>query len=525
MIPSPMGRSPADASPSANVRGRRVDRSPVPSKMCGPGQGRAVSIAIAMVLLVACSAKEAPSVRGVSKASSPKPGVLRRTVKVARTLPGSGRRVDPPASRRSSEPWPAFPKSSAKARELLRSHRRRETVPNLLRALDAPRIASLVSSRVGVGRVFAGWSAIIAYLQRRATAAAAAKRPFFFLVGTYHDARGQINAFRRLVGPLGVHGGAGATRPLTVVVEQFDATGSWRGVTPSLQRGDDALLSRYQRDGGFLPLRAILSRQAQANYTAWKYRYLPSILDVVVMARASGQGMVSCDMPRPLQDWARSIAGEQLLLRLRELHCWLALSHQRVSDTAVAMLWGQDHIGPEGFARLVPKNAEVIALYLFGRRPTASGLEASLGRRFALTHPLLMPLSSSGVRAASYSQLLLLLPGRALGARWEQARDETRKTRPSSTLSLPLSREARRLIVSSTVAGRFLLHGRRVALKAEGRVTISLRAIPQGEAFVFRDGRGHLLVGSLELLRQGETLTLEFDPPHRVVRAIVIPRR
>ncbi len=167
--------------------------------------------------------------------------------------------------------------------------------------------------------------------------AAAKGRDGYLLWGTHHDSAGQLEAFRRLVGPLGIGG-------LTVVaLENFDARGGWKGIDAKIQVGDSELLARWLEKGESRDLQRIREKHERKSYALWKYGNLSALMDIAVAARATGLPVTGCDMPITLQQRTRE-ASESAMMRLRELHCALAVERhlaRRGAPRRVAMLWGR----------------------------------------------------------------------------------------------------------------------------------------------------------------------------------------
>lgn len=467
------------------------------------GLHRLLALLIAATIAVACSKESEPA---------------KTEARAAETTRGETTKAPAAATKTAkTTPWPRWPKTTAETTALLQSHTGRARGKDHVNGLDAQGLLAKIVAAQQQRQLIAGWTAIGSALHALAPGPRETS-PTYYLFGTFHDAGGQVAAFRRLVGPGGF--GDRSTVPLEIVAEQLDATGQWRDVPPATQGGDDTLLTAYRRDGSASSYAALWARQRKLDYTAWKYRYLHDVLGLIVDARASGRRLHPCDMPRALQARARKIVIGDGLLRLRELHCLMALHHRLQSQgqepRRVAMLWGQDHVGPHGVQRLLPPRARAIAIYLFGHRPGPHGLEGMLARRLALTHPLLVPLDGlplDGVPASSkrtYRQLALLLPGPRLAARWNQTRD------PGST-DAKQGRTPLRVLLEQ--AGELLLPGRKHALKAQRPLWV---AAPEPPTFILRTkgAKGLLIAGSLALLGEGQ-LELEVDVQRRRVEALL----
>jgi hypothetical protein len=367
---------------------------------------------------------------------------------------------------------------------------------------------ALLRERHEQGRVIGGWQQIVDRLQQRIDDAARKGRSSFLLWGTYHDSKGQVEAFRRLVGPMGL-------RDLTAVVaEQLVADGRWAKVGFEEQAGDSASLRRYLKTGSADAWRSLLAQQHRANYTAWKYRYLHAVMDLAVTARASGLLLSGCDMSQDLQQRALVIGLEQRV-RLRELHCMLALRERlaragRVTPHRVAMLWGQDHVTVKGVRRFLPPSALALSLYLVGHRPGPHGVGFVLATTLRSTDPLLIPVDDEG------QHLLLLLPSGRLGAQLVQARDPLKRP-------LPKERQGA-LQINSSLPGTLRLSGvEPLTLAAERSRTIRL---PGRHTFLFETSDGErLLAGALEVPAKGATELTLLPEQNAVQLTYHVPRR
>lgn len=405
--------------------------------------------------------------------------------------PGQGSR--PPDARADAAPkvvravWRELPATAEPAAALVRERTRRSTKPALLPD-KAEQVIGLVARRAREGRLWVGWPHLVQRLQSEISAAGGA----YLLFGTYHDAGGQMEAFRRLIGPTGL-------RDLSLAaLEQLPADGRWQGVPLEAQRGLSAAVGRYLRGGQREDLQQVAREQRRHNYTGWKYGYLSTMLDLLVTARAQDLDLVGCDMPRALQRRLGSAATQ--LDRLRELHCLHtvddALSRVK-TPRRVAMAWGQAHLASEGLARFLPPAIRVVAVHAHGHRPGPAGLERELHQRLLLADPVLVELDDDA--SSDTARYLLLLDGPELGVRVHRARD--RLDRPPPPGQRP------RLRVSADRAGQLSLGGKSVALEPWKEAVLALAPGPGTYLFV---GAGQTLVGSLELPDDGAlSLTLE----------------
>jgi hypothetical protein len=389
-------------------------------------------------------------------------------------------------------PWPALPRTRVGAELLIhaRSERAAKTEPKL----DPAALLSLLEDPST--RWVAGEPAVRRWLVERLGRARLEGRDAFLLWGTFHDSRLQVDAFRRLIGP------GGLPDLDAVVVEQFDADGRWEGLPRSAQAGDGCLLRGFLERGETAAWDALAARQTREDYTAWKYGYLSSVMDLLTAARAAGTPLLGCDMPRTLQSLAAGLGSE--LYRLRELHCLLALEAElgaRTRGRRIAMLWGQDHVKPHGIRRFLRKEGLVLSAFLLGGRPGSLTPEAGLARRLAINDPVLVPLDGSE------EQIALLLPGRDLGGEVDRARD---------WLEAPAASQEQALLrVRSTARGLLRVGDRTLSVGPRER---SL-TLPAGEHRYLLSAGQRRIVGAIELAGGGGA-TLRFEPEQR--RTVVV---
>ncbi|MFZ5786444.1 MAG: hypothetical protein ACOY3Y_08375, partial [Acidobacteriota bacterium] len=386
--------------------------------------------------------------------------------------------------------WPALPRTRGGIELLVRARSRRPLAP--APATDPDAILARLDAREV--RWLAGEGPVRRALEARLARASRTGRDAYLLFGTFHDSALQVESFRRLIGPGGIRGLD------AIVVEQFDADGGWDGLPTEAQTGDGPLLARYLARGEPEAYAALAARQERDDYTAWKYGYLPSVMDLVASARAAGTPLLGCDMPRALQLLVANTGSE--LYRLRELHCLFALEEElgarRTAGRGlqVAMLWGQDHVKPHGVRRFLPRDALVLSCYLLGGRPGSLTPEAQLARRLVLNDPVLLPLDREEREVA------ILLPGADLGGEVDRARD---------WLDLPATPGGRATVrAHSTEPG--LLRVGALTLKV-GAAEASI-ALPAGEhAYLFSAGPRRI-AGAVQL-RPGESAVFSFEPARR----------
>lgn len=396
-----------------------------PLKACTIRIVTALAVCAVGSSLVACSSGE-PAPRPDPPAESPTPT---------------------PAAQQS--PWPTLPADDATADALIAEHRRRPASPDIEITVD--RIVERILATMQDGSIVVGWSALRRWVADRARAPNT-----WILWGTFHDSRGQVDAFRRLFGPTGSGG-------LSLAVEQLKADGRWEGVDRDWQRGDTSAISSYLAEGDQRAWETLRRSQHEHNYTAWKYDYEDAILDILVAGRAGGQQVLPCDMApallerltsseEPSGETAEELS-EDRILRLRELHCLLSLRTTLPSPTPpVAMLWGQAHVGSDGFRRFLAPDADVISIRVFGQRVSDVGIESGLAERLAITDPVLIPMEG-------HDELVLLLPDARLGTRMDRRLDPMEEPAPPG--------DRHRIIARSLQPGRLHAEGQIVELRDE----------------------------------------------------------
>ncbi|MEP7122039.1 MAG: hypothetical protein ABJE95_14060 [Byssovorax sp.] len=389
-----------------------------------------------------------------------------------------------PAPGSTSPAWPELPRTPEAADALIRACTARPLTgggadttssEGLLRAID-DRPAALVAGAPGV----------VAWIQGFLDRAAAAGHDSAVLFGTYHDSGGQIEAFRRLIGPLGLRG-------LThVAVEQLRADGAWRGVPADAQRGDDAAIGAWLARGDRGALSALAQRHAASDYAAWKFGYEASVLDLLVTARAAAVPLAGCDLPSSAQALLTGLP-ELARLRLRELHCLLSLGAAK-GPRRMALLWGQAHVRREGLRRFLPPETAALSVYAIGYREGEWTTEATLGGRLALTDPLLIPLDPEGTEVA------VLYPDGPLAANVDRVRAEASTGTPGLRVH----------VVGAT--GTLHIGDRAFPVGPD----VQEIAVPAGEqAYVLAVDEVRF-AGALHL-PPGGGLDLTFDPAHRAV--------
>jgi len=283
--------------------------------------------------------------------------------------------------------WPALPASDDEARRLVESSTRKPPRDRFAE-LDEARITSRIERAIAKGDLVVGWTAIDAWITQRMRTPYMVGRTAYLLAGTFHDSPRQLDAFRRIAGP------ASGVAWTGIVVEHFRATGRWPNVDASDQRGDDDLLTAYANAPTPDAAHAAFARLAEAHrthdYSAWKLGHLDAAMDLVAGARAGGTRLASCDMPEGVQ----KRLGAASALRLRELHCALALEDAVAPDPPphrIAMVWGMEHVEPEGVRRFLSADADVLVLRFAGGRPAPEALDDLIAKTLLLLEPVLVP--------------------------------------------------------------------------------------------------------------------------------------
>jgi hypothetical protein len=365
---------------------------------------------------------------------------------------------------------PALPTTTAAAEALVAAETRRPIVA--ARELDAARVVRAADEHPEA--IVAGEAAIARWIEG---ALGPADRDAFVLFGGWHDAPGQIDAFRHLVGP-------GGARGLTLVaVELLRADGAWSGAPAEAQRGDGADLSAFLATGDRDAFARLAASHREADYVAWKLGFEPVALDLLTTARATGVPLRGCDMPAALQERSGLPPGE-LRHRLREIHCARSLPP---APRHVAMLWGDAHVAPEGLPRFLPAAAKVLVVHLVGRRLEPGALEVALAKELLVAEPALVPLDAD--------EAALVLPDATLGAVVDRA---LTTAEPGIALEPGLR-------VTSPFKASVSVAGRRAEVSASG----TSLAVPPGDHAYLLAGAGPRVVGALRIA-----------PGHRVELAL-----
>lgn len=374
-------------------------------------------------------------------------------------------------------PWPDLPHDGVALDALVKKRSLRKI--GVQRPLDVERIIDALRDGTEQGELVSGWPAIVRTLDDTLGEAARRGRGAYLLVGSFHDAPGQVDAFRRLIGPGGM---AGTT---IAALEQLHADGSWGTVQTSEQAGDDAIVARFVEHGDVDAFATLQERQRQHDYTAWKYGYVERVTDLLTAARAAGRKLVGCDMPSALQSRVRVELGERGQ-RLRDLHCALALERARRGRPPphrFALFLGDAHLLPESLPRFLAPDMRVVRVHLIGERTADAGLDVDLAAKLAIMEPLLVPIAAE--------RFLLVLPDARLSARVDRARSDE---------SVPQTEQHR--IVLEGFDGEAWIGKKRMALA--GRMNVD---VEPGEIDFLLPHGSRLLAGTA-LIAQGGSLSL-----------------
>jgi|GEM_PF-2058032 len=318
--------------------------------------------------------------------------------------------------------WSRFPTSSKTLKQLLEAQENPQKPRYQAPSLRPYSLQRLLTRRP-LSELHVGQQAITNWLLSKKRLYASSTH--YILWGVYHDAGSQITAFQRMARAIQHRA------EVLIATELFPADGFWRGPPSSLQSGSDqALLSYFlakdhsQRAKGWRQL----EQQAKThNYTAWKYRYLKTIMDLLPEAKAHQIPFWGCDMPSQLQKRFKHFG--PLMVRLRELHCMQAIRQRYYcspNNQKIMMLWGMEHVKPSGIRRFISSESSVTSIYVIGDRPSPYAPEARLAKRMVLNAPVLVPIDPT--------QAVLFLPGRHLKGEVERVQSTT--SLDPSTLSI-----------------------------------------------------------------------------------------
>ena len=318
--------------------------------------------------------------------------------------------------------WPVLPRTAKDVGAVVRERANRPAAPRLVPTFEEVR-AGLGAADVAVGEDLIARS-LDAWLT-------ADDKPAYVLFGAYHDAPAHLDAFRSITTRM--------SHLWAVALEPLRTSGAWEGAPRP--ESDDADLAMFFASGDAGALARLTWRQSESDYAAWKFGYVPTVLDVVVAARGAGQPVYGCDLPAALRDAA--IDGDDAMTALREAHCALSVREQlrkqgpahlapgAVYDDDVppppraAFFVGANHAGPGGVGRFLQEAARLRPVYILGGRP-----DAGLPPGVSIFDPLLVPLRDGGA--------VLLLPTADGPALLDRARNAQGTVQPpKADLGLP----------------------------------------------------------------------------------------
>ena len=386
--------------------------------------------------------------------------------------------------------WPALPRTVKDLDAVVHERANRPAAPRLLPSFED------VRAGLGADDVAAGEDVIARSLDAWLTADA---QPAYVVFGGYHDAPAHLDAFRRITTRMPHLWG--------VALEPLRTSGAWEGAPRA--ESDDADLAAFFAAGDPGALSRLTARQGESDYAAWKFGYVPTVVDVVVAARGAGQPVFGCDLPAVLREPA--IEGQDAMTDLRELHCALAVREQlrRLGPAHLApgsiydddgppapraaLFVGANHAGPGGVGRFLQEAARLRPVYVVGGRP-----EASLPPGVSVVDPLLVPLRDGGA--------VLLLPTPDAASILDRARDaHGSEPPPPHDAALP----AATVFFSSPTPMRAAVAGAKLAVG------------PAGEWVAVRAG-----VHACALERDGKTYAFALEVPaggHVEVRLEDVP--
>ncbi len=358
------------------------------------------------------------------------------------------------------------------------------------------------------------------------------KHPAYVVFGTTHDSRAQLDVVRAIVSRM--------KSPWALALEQFRTAGHWKN-TPEIVTADDTDLATFgsSKNTDDSVLWRLRDRQARFDHAAWKYGYLPAMIDLLYAARGASVPIVGCDMPPELH---AGISNDATLSSLRELHCARSLRSQALTlatahqpdggldedDPApperFAVLLGRDH-ADGGFARFLPKDARVRTVQVFGAR--ARGVldeeQQALAPSFVVTDPVMITVSGNVTPVTPVAPLrrhevptgdaadVLLLPDEVWGGDVDRASDRGASPGPAGD-GLP----DRNVLVSSDDPATFALADARVQIASKPE-WLSVRSGHQGYVLGFESKR---FVGAVDVPATGY-VEVHFTPKQRALRVIL----
>jgi hypothetical protein len=401
--------------------------------------------------------------------------------------------------------WGDLPNSDEEARALVA----REALPSHGVRFDASTLALI---HADASKLVAGEEAIASAWDW--WLGSDAKKPSYLLFGTLHDSREQIETIVAILMRM--------REPWGLALEQFRARGQWHGApeTPSADDADLAALGRRLDDPALFRIR---QRQMELDHAAWKFDYVPALLNLLYAARGAGLPILGCDMPAELRAVLTSAhVASSTEGAMRELHCARALrSASRAFATShapdgglteddpapperFAIILGADHAEPFGLPRFLPKNARWLGVQVLGGRPAdAGGDETDLAPHLAVLDLVL--LRETGVD-------VLLLPGGTWGGHVDRTSDHDQAVLPAAVAGLPRSN----VMAVSDEPARFAVGESSVDV---GPKTEWIRARAGHEAYVLVSP-ACTLVGAVDVPPAGYA-ELHFTPKDRAVRIVI----
>lgn len=291
--------------------------------------------------------------------------------------------------------WPRFPATASDVRSVIASSVVSSGAPSVAHDAVAVEHASL-----DVARARAGHDEIAAWL---AEWLASDGRAAFVVFGGTHDSVLQLDTFRAIVS---------RTPSLWAIgLEQFHASGAWRDSNVA-ESGDDRDLEAFFADASRERLTVLRDRQEEGDYAAWKFGYVPRVIDTVVSARGVGVPTFGCDMPAALRAALPKDVDEEALSRLREVHMALSASTALARlvprhlppgfaadddppEPRAALFVGANHAEAGALPSFLPKGARVMRVFFAGGRDAGFSEPATETGSLVALDPLLLRVDDS----------------------------------------------------------------------------------------------------------------------------------
>ncbi len=324
--------------------------------------------------------------------------------------------------------WPPLPKAPGDVGNVVRDRANRPPV-----APSRPTWEE-IKKHLGGEKVIAGDDVIASALDGWV---ALGDSPSFVLFGSLHDSGAQVDELRRLTTRMPHLWG--------VVMEQFKSRGAWPKADVAAADTDDADLAEFFATGSDAALYRLRVAQVDHDYAAWKFDYVPAVLDAVVALRGVQKPVFACDMPKSLID--PSLEGTDEGNTLREAHCAISAreklrtlgpAHVAKGETYVddvpppmraAFFVGDNHAGIGGLARFLHEGGRIATVHMMGGRP-----DPELPADMTVVDPVLVPVGDGRT-----TEWALILPN-ASGAMIDRVIDKSPpRTRPAAdgTISAP----------------------------------------------------------------------------------------